>query len=161
MANEKIKTVKSFNENNATKLVVEWADQVGTVYDMDTLPQDIILRLAHHGLKQKLMDAHAGGTGEYGSIEGCRNRSGEVYELLQQNVWNESGSRTPWVVEAMSDLYDVSIDAAREAYEKLDEKRQKQLAKNPEIRLWKIERDRKRLESQATDSNLDVGALFD
>ena len=153
-----VKTVKTFDAKRPYEMTVEWDDGETTTFNLqnDTIPDAVYAQLAWHGLKQKLMDAHAGGLKEHGTIAECRRVTDEVFTNLKAGTWNAGGrTRGGWVVEAMMELFDQSREEVMTVLDGMDEKDRKKLSKHPQLLAWKAARD------QAKYENADAADLAD
>lgn len=154
---DKIKTVKAFDAKAPTKLVVEWADGKKATYDSAKFDKEIVAQLIHHGLKQKLMDAHAGGFKEYGNVAGCRGATEEVYESLASGTFNAGReSDGGWIVTCLAELTGTERDVVRAKFDKMPKGEQAKVRRAPEVLEWKLAHDKKR----AGGETIDVGSLF-
>ena len=148
----KIKSIKSFDSKNPTRMVVRWEDGKTSTFDLADLDSAIVAQLAWHGLNQKTMDAHAGVYKETGSIAACREASESVYATLQRGLWSEGRGSSPWIVEAIAEVMGMDIDEAGGVWDALDEKGQREVRNHPDIKRWKAQRDLDRIgEAPATD----------
>lgn len=154
----KIKTVAGFDGKAPLILSVKWGDGVEVAYNAAELTDAIRDQLTHHGLKQKLMDAHSATYKETGSIAACRAATEEVWNTLKGGNFTSGRTSTPWIIECLSDLYDVEEDRAAEIWSALDQKAQRAVMNEPKVIRWKAERDLARADS--AESALDLGSLF-
>jgi hypothetical protein len=154
----KIKSVAGFDAKRPGILNVGWGDGVASTFDIELLSEAVVAQLTHHGLKQKLMDAHSGTYAETGSIAECRKVSEAVWENLLGGVFNSERSGTPWIIECLSELFDVEEDDAKGLWEKLDAKSQKATYRDPKVIEWKAKRDLAR--AGEMESTIDLGKIF-
>jgi hypothetical protein len=137
----KVKTVKSFDAKAAGNFVVEWADGVTTTWDITTLSEAVRAQALWHGIKQKTMDAHAGTISNGGTTAEARAASEEVWATLVSGEFNGGRSDTPWIIEALAELFDLSTDDAQAKWTALDDKTRTAVRKDPKVMKWKLERD--------------------
>lgn len=157
----KVKKVTSFNPKRPLVVRAEWSDGKVTEYDGATLAEDIRNQLVHHGLKQKLMDAHSGTYKETGSVADCRAVTDEVWAQLVAGDFNSERTGTPWIIECFVDLFDVEEDRAIEMWNLMDAATKKAAYKNPDVTRWKAERDLERAKNaESAGTAIDLKAMF-
>jgi hypothetical protein len=154
----KVKTVAAFDPKRPSILSVTWADGKKSEWDAADMSAEIRAQLKWHGMKQKLMDAHAATYKETGSVAECRAASQAVYETLVGGSFNSGREASPWILQAISEITDTDMEDVVEIWNGLDEKAQKAFFSDPRVRAWKAKRDLER--AQAAESTLDLGAMF-
>lgn len=159
MANAKVKTVASFDDKNPQVLKVEWKDGENSFYTFSDVPENIRVQAAHHGFTQKLMDAHSG-LGE-GGVAACREATQIVWESLLEGSWNLGrGSIGGFVVEAISEIWKISLEDAKERFDALDDDTKKEVAKDPQVVEWKAKRDLARAKAKVKGTEVDMVSKF-
>ena len=105
-------------------LTITFADESKFATTLDTYPDDIKIKLAMHGLSQKLGDSCAGA-----EPEECADKINSVHNELVAGNWTSrvAGSSTPrstMLAEALAQVAEVSIEeAAAKLAEKSDEEK--------------------------------------
>lgn len=161
---DKIKTIEAFDAMNPNMLIIRWADKEITTVDLDEIPEgECPDRMKHHGAKQKFGDACSGGFKEYGDVAGCREKVEETIEHVLNGMWNKGrASRGRLLFEAMAEVWDSTIETAKEIYDSSSEDVQDQLAKHPEVELWFANRALARATEklETAEETIDVAKLF-
>lgn len=98
------------------------------------LPEDIRLKLAIHGLKQKLGDAYAGA-----EPEEAPKLASDVYASLREGKWTtrvpgSGGSRVTQLARALAEAAGQPVEAAMEKVESMSEDERKALRKHPRVK---------------------------
>ena len=113
--------------------------EVGTVEtSLEELNDEIRLRLALHGLKQKLGDAYAGEKDPAAAMKSVQ----EVYERLRNGEWTTArsgGGRVGQLAKALARAKGVSIEEATAAIEGLSKEERAQLRKHPRVQKALLE----------------------
>lgn len=136
----KLKTVTQVDNG----LRIEWGDGEVSVMTLDELPDNIIGDLAIHGLKQKTMDAHAGGLKEHGTIAGCRAESEKVYDALVAGIWSAGRTTSGWILQAIAEVFETTVEEAAARWAELDDETRKAVRADSRIKLWKAQHDAER-----------------
>ena len=101
--------------------------------DINTIPAEIISRLAMHGLSQKIGDSYAGA--EPGE---SYDRAAAVLKDLQEGNWSTrvaaSGPRTTQLAEALAAATEQTLEAAAARIEQMDDEEKKALRTHPVIK---------------------------
>jgi hypothetical protein len=103
--------------------------------EVKSLPEDIRIRLAAHGLKRCLVDSHA--TPPPAGVDVTEYRISQAsakLEALQAGRWSVRGEgvpRTSMYAEALAEVTGEPIEAAIEVWAGLDDKTKKKVRKQP------------------------------
>ena len=113
---------------------------VGTIEtDLNELNDEIRLKLALHGLKQKLGDAYAGEKDPAAAMKAVE----EVYSRLKNGEWTTGraggGSRVGQLAKALARVKGVSVEEAAAAIENLSKEERAQLRKHPLVQKALLE----------------------
>ena len=138
------------------------------VVDLNNLPENIVQRLAMHGLSQKLGDSTAGA-----ELEECHERVSAVAEALKDpdgwttRVPGAAGPRTTQLAEALAAATGKDIAEAAQIVADLDDDGKKDLRAHPQIKseLAKIKaaaaaRAAEKAASAATEDAPDLASLL-
>ena len=128
MAN-RTKTVTTDVESGTVTLT--WADGEKTQAKLGELPEHIVRRLALHGLKQKLVDAHAG----VRDVADARAATVAVLETLRAGDWSKrpDAGVGGLLVEAVARATGRTAEAVRERLAAMDDAQRRALAKHPAV----------------------------
>lgn len=114
-------------------ITIDFSTGEQLVADLSTIPQEIIHRLAMHGLSQKLGDSYAGAADE----ERFAKASGVFGDLAEGN-WSTrvaAGSpRTTQLAEALAAATNKELAEAVALLETMEDEAKKQLRKHPLIK---------------------------
>lgn len=170
MANAKIKTIRSF-EDNPTAVVIDWADGEQTTHAMGDLDEAIVAQCAWHGLKQKLGDSHAATKGEKITVATARALTIATFDHMVAGDW--SAKRTTeafWtksrVIEALQAVFGRDADECETVFQAARQEDEteadaaKRFGQRPELKKWKLEREMEKLNDQTEDSD-SLAALFE
>lgn len=129
----------------------------GTVQTLTVadLPESIRLQAMFHGLSQKIGDSYAGAASEADPEAYAKQCVREQIEQLLTGAWRASGGgggpKHSHLVLAFAQVAGTTPDEAAEYIGKLDEKEQKELRKQPKIKVaierLKIEAATRRLQA--------------
>lgn len=145
-----------------TKLVngvsFKFADKKETelAFDLKQLTPAIVLQLAIHGLSQKLGDSYSGLTNVTEAIETVT----EVWGNLVNGNFNvRSSGNGGMLAEAIARIKGISVEAAKEVIDALDEDKLETLKKNQRVKdtmtVIKAERATARLSTDTSTDALD------
>jgi hypothetical protein len=147
-------------------VTLAFADGVKLVAQLANIPQDIVNRLALHGLSQKLGDSYAS-AGEKGwSISDCRDEAQRVLDNLIGGVWAAKGGGTGVTIlaEALARVAGKAIDEAVDVITGLSDDQRKALEKDARIKAAmldiKAERAKERAEAMTDSDASDLTKLF-
>jgi len=102
--------------------------------NLSEIPQEIIHRLAMHGLSQKIGDSYAG----VDASEAFAKASAVSKDLLDGN-WSTrvaaAGPRTTQLAEALAAATGKTLDEAASVLENMDDDAKKDLRKHPQIKV--------------------------
>lgn len=130
------------------------------------LPQEMIERLALHGLSQKCGDSYASANDKGWSVDDCADATRDVIGNLIQGVWSASGERggNAIIIEALSSVTGKTLEECRTVYGAMSEEQQKELAKHPgvkaEVARIKAERAATRAAGMNGGDNTDLVSMF-
>jgi hypothetical protein len=127
-------------EKKASKKLLE--DEAGVEIEFTTgqsikalleeFSEDIVNRLAIHGLSQKLGDSYASG-----DVAEAFDRCKSVYESLVEGTWTTrtpGAPRTTQLAEALAQVANVTVEAAQDKISQMDDEARKDLKAHPQIK---------------------------
>lgn len=128
---------------------------------LDGLAEDVLKRLALHGLSQKLGDAYAGAE----SVDDAYEAAADVYETLKGGKWTERTAgepRTSSLVEALFRVMDGAqeLDACKAVVENMDDEQRKALRAQPAIKAALANIAAEKAQAKAAEKPFDPSALF-
>lgn len=125
------KAEKSFEGDVLTITVISSGDAVSV--DLNDLNDDIMLKLARHGLTQKVGDSYAGA--EEGEI---LELAGNVIGRLKAGEWGVErtggGPRTTQLAEALAAATGKTVDECAERLDSMEDDEKKALRAHPHIK---------------------------
>ena len=127
--------------------------------DVASLPDEIIHRLALHGLSQKVGDSYAGAA----SVTEARIMADTVYKNLVAGMWATKATRGVKIIEAIHRAMGIPLDVALEKWSLMDDGKKKAVRAHPDIKkaLAEIEAERAaKLAAVATDTGENLNDLF-
>lgn len=132
-------------------------------YGLNDLSEEMVIRLAVHGLSQKLGDTYAGAT----SVKEAKGMVEELFTAMVNGDWTIKGERTGTggiLAEALSVVTGQPLEACAEKLREMEEEQTKALKKNPQIKAViaeiNLERAKAKAKATATDEGEDLSALF-
>lgn len=137
----------------------EFADGQYLQCDMNDLTSnDIIGRLALHGISQKVGDSYAGAEG----ITEARLMAEGVWKNLKAGVWALKAVRGGKIVEALHRITGKAFDECLEKWASLGDDAQKALKKHPDIKrvMAEMEAERAKALSENAEGGTDLNDLF-
>lgn len=143
----------------------EFADGSEMVAKLRDLPQEIVDRLAIHGLSQKIGDSYAGANDKGWSVADCRDQALNVLNNLIDGVFNAGGGSTGGILaEAVAALTGKDLDEVREVIRAMSEDQVKALRKRVDVKAEvariQAERAQARAASQSGGDATDLEDLF-
>ena len=146
---------------NAASVGFSFANDETREFALDGLSQDIINRLAVHGLSQKIGDSYASSLTVAAAVE----KADATYAMLKAGDWalkREGGTGGVWI-EAIARVQGIELSQAATVFDKLDEAQKKGVKGNPRVKAAKLaidaERAAKRAEAATGAADEDNGAL--
>ena len=135
--------------------------------DVETLPHDMLIQLAVHGMKQKGGDSYAGADEKGLSVADCAAGVREIWAGLQKGVWSQAGGSGVNInAEALARVTGEDIADCVRIIAGMDKAAIKELVKRPDMKAAilaiKVERAAARADAAKggdVDSS-DLGALF-
>lgn len=128
--------------------------------NIEDLPEDMVKRLAIHGLSQKVGDSYASAE----TIEEAISSANAVLNNLASNVWATKSVRGGKIVEALVAFSGKPYEECLTVYAKMDDKAKAVLRKHPSIKMELAKIEAKRAEATAAavegQEGSDLGALF-
>lgn len=164
------KTKKVIDGDKITITFPDAPTDESVVVDLNELPENIVQRLAMHGLSQKLGDATAGA-----ELDECFARVSAVAEALHDpegwttRVPGTSGPRTTQLAEALAAVTGKPIEEAAAVVSELDDEQKKELRGNAQIKaeLAKIKAaaaakaaEKAAADAEGSDEGVDLTALL-
>lgn len=118
------------------KVAFQFADGVSREFRVGDLPQEIIHRLALHGLSQKLGDSYASRDDKGWTVGECRDEAMRVWANLTNGVWaDRGGAGTGGILaEALARATGRELAECVAVVTGLDEDGRKALGKNPQVK---------------------------
>lgn len=148
---------KTVNDNGVEFAFVNGETISATV---DMLPDEIVKRLAVHGLSQKVGDSYASAE----TIEEAISSANAVINNLTNNVWATKSIRGGKIVEALVAFSKKPYDECLSVYTKMDDKAKKALRSHPSIKVELAKIEAKRAEAAAAavegQEGSDLSGLF-
>lgn len=137
---------KISRDEEAGVATLTYGDDTQLVAELSALSQDIINRLALHGLGQKLVDSYASAkkaveSGEYESeIEYAKECSQEVWSNLTGGIWSakrsgSGGPRSSQLAQAIAEVTGQDLQEVINKLATLDEEVKKAYAKKPKVQI--------------------------
>lgn len=126
---------------------------------LDDLPQEMVNRLALHGLSAKLGDSYAGAPDSSVARDGVE----VLYAALCNGDWSTARESTGGIiVEALSRITGEDVAAVKDMWDVMDEAKQKAIAKEPQVALVvaEINLERKKAKAEKATGGLNLGGLF-
>ena len=141
----------------------EFVDGTTISANLNDLPEGMVIRLAVHGLAQKLGDSYAGAT----SIKEAQNNVTELSAALVNGDWTIKGERTStggiWA-EALAKVTGQPLDVCAEKLRGMDDAELKAIKAHPQVKTAKAEIDLERAKEKAkrasTEEGPDLSDLF-
>lgn len=142
-------------------LTINFANDEIVAVDFNTLPQEIKLQLALHGLSQKVGDSYASAE----SVDDAVKAAKRVVEDLTAGNWSvrkagEGAPRTTLLAEALARIANRTLEEAVEVIEELSEDQQKQLRKDPGVKQAMAQIKLERATAAAKGSESTIASLF-
>lgn len=147
----------------------ETVDGKTFLLSLENLSEDIITRLALHGLSQKVGDSFAGAGEEPNPLKYAEERIIETYEQLRKGEWRVTvagGPRASLLARALARVTGHSLEEAIEVVEGLDDEQKKAIRKDPaikkasaDIKLEDAQKAKERAEGAAGEGS-DLAGLF-
>lgn len=132
-------------EKGAVRCVL--GNGVAVQVHLDDLSEEMVKRLALHGLSQKLGDA-ASSFSKEDNFHGAFSAIQTTADNLLAGVWASRSGGTSDLAQAIAELQDVDLEDAEAAVAKMDEETLKVFKSHPEIKLKIAEIQKRRLEAQ-------------
>lgn len=164
------KTKKVIDGDKITITFPDAPTDESVVVDLNELPENIVQRLAMHGLSQKLGDATAGA-----DLDECLPRVKAVAEALHDpegwttRVPGSAGPRTTQLAEALAAVTGKPVEEAAAVVSELDDEQKKELRGNAQIKaeLAKIKAaaaaaaaEKAAKDAEGATEGVDLGALL-
>lgn len=129
---------------------------------LDELPEEIVKRLAVHGLAQKIGDSYAG---VQGAVEIACLNANDVWESLKNGDWNVGRSGTGGVIaEAIARVTGRTVEECRDMLAALDDDAKAKLRKQKKVASAMAditaERAKKKADNATEDDMESLTALF-
>jgi hypothetical protein len=146
------------------QVVFDWADGQKEGYGLNDLSEEMVVRLAIHGLAQKLGDSYAGAK----SVKEAQDNVAYLFAALASGDWTIKGERTStggiWA-EALAAVTGQPIEACAAKLAEMDEAQLKVIKANPQMKAAKAKIDLERAEKKAKlaegeTEGLDLSDLF-
>lgn len=131
---------------------------------LDGIPQEIVNRLALHGMSQKLGDSYASAM----SIKEAREGVTALYNALKEGSWTlrgESGPRITVWVQALARAAKVTEEEALKKWDEMKEEDRKALKNHPGMKAAKAEIDLEKAQkamqgAEMPEEGADLSKLF-
>jgi len=123
-------TKKWLEEDNGIE--IEFATGQKIVATLDEFSEDIVQKLAIHGLSQKLGDSYASG-----EPDEAFGRAEVVYKSLLDGDWTTrtpGAPRTTQLAEALAQVAGVKLEQAQDKINEMSDEDKKNLKKHPQIK---------------------------
>jgi len=160
------KVSKTTREDN-TGIDFEFYDGATLAAELDALPEDILTRLALHGLSQKVGDSYAGE-----DAANCQTIAEKTLEALVKGEWSTrsggGGPKISQLAEALARATGQEVAACVATIAEMDDDTKKSIKAHPQIKaliatikLEKATADAEKAAASANDeSDMDLGALM-
>lgn len=127
------------------------------VAELVSLSEDMIRKLAIHGMKQKLSDSYAG---KEVSVSQAFSNVRSVFDMLKDDEWTSGVTRTSILARAISRLTSRAIEDCIETLANLDKEELAELRKSPKVRsmIAEIQLDDAK---DAVGPDFDLDAMFE
>lgn len=112
------------------KVKFNWADGEVSEFDVDSLPKEIVGRLALHGLSQKVGDSYASAD----TVAEAKEAAKDVWESLTNGKWSSARGTGGKIVEALARIMNQPIEVVQANYDNLDAEQKAVLAKDARVR---------------------------
>ena len=137
----------------------EFADGDYMQCDISKLSQDMLVKLALHGISQKVGDSYASAE----SVKEAKINAKAVWDNLSAGVWAVRAVKGGKIVEALSRATGQPYDVCLEKYASMTDEQKKDLRKHKDIKLALAEIEAERaaaLAESAGDDDESLTALF-
>ncbi len=160
------------NVEEPAGVVFQYPDGKSISVLLSELSQDMITRLAVHGISQKLGDAYASASKQENPLGWAKEQVQEGLKQLKEGDWRVTtagGPRATLLARALARATGNELDAAIEVVDGLDDDQRKALHKDPAIKqakaAIKLEDAQKAAErakgaTAEEGSGADLGAMF-
>lgn len=130
--------------------------------NLGMLPEDIITRLAVHGLSQKIGDSYASANEKGWSVDECRDQALSVYNSLMDGNWASSGgSGTNILAEAVARITGLDVDECAAKVRGMTDEERKELAKRADVKAVVLDIKAERAKAKVKDGDTDASDLAD
>lgn len=152
------------------KVTFDFTNGRRLVADVDSLPDDILRRLAVHGLSQKIGDSYASAGDKGWTVDDCADEAEAVYEALVRGEWNRRGSSggTTILAAAIARVLDKDEAEVATMLNAMDDEKRKGIEKDARVKAAmaaiKAERAKAKAEAMAGgdgDGGTDLAGLFE
>lgn len=151
------KKVIGYNE-----VIFTFTNGVDLVADLTMLTQDIINRLALHGLSQKLGDSYASANEKGWSVDECYDQAANVFNNLKDGNWAVSGgSGTNILAEAVARITGLDVDECAAKVRGMTDGERKELAKRADVKAVVLDIKAERAKAKVKDTDADASDLAD
>jgi len=148
----KSKIAKKVTDTEKNIVTFNFTDGRKLVADIGYFDEEMIYRLACHGVAQKMGDSYAGAE----TVDEAYMAAKGVLDQLSAGIWATKASRGGIWVEALARVLQIPFEEALEKWEKLDEAKMKDTKKHPQMVLAKaqieMERAQKSIPADETDT---------
>ena len=112
------------HDNKKYHVVIKWADNETSTYDLAELPDSIRYTMMVHGGKQKLGDGYNRAT----TVVEARAIANQTWDRLKSGDWNAAGGvlviPDEYIIKAIAFLKQKDFDQVKVTYDALPEERQ-------------------------------------
>lgn len=124
------KIAKKAVDEKAERVTFGFMDGEKLACNLQDLPDDMIRKLALHGLSQKVGDSYASAT----SIDEAKQNARSVWGNLVAGVWATKAARGGKFVEALARVTGKGYDECLAAWSGMDDKQKAELKKHPQMK---------------------------
>lgn len=137
----------------------EFTDGTTITTELDGMNEEIVQKLAIHGLSQKIGDSYAGAE----SVAEAISLAEGVFKNLLAGLWGAKVARGGKIVEALHRVTGKAVEECLDLWQGMDDGRQKELRKHADIKkaLADMEAERAAALAEAADDDVtDLNDLF-
>ena len=155
--NEVIKMAKVAKKSTGeTSVTFGFVNGKKLVCDISELSDDIIKRLAVHGLSQKVGDSYAGAE----SVDQAVANATETWNNLVSDLWAVGRQTGGKLAQALATIAGVTLEEAIKTLAEMDDEKKKELRKHPKIKAEIAKMDLAAAQAQDTGKEDDLSELF-
>ncbi len=148
---------------DGTQVLFNFVNGRRIIIDVATLPPEMVMQLAVHGMKQKGGDSYASADDKGMSVDDCADGVLAIIDNLQRGVFNAGGDRATGgiVAEALARITGQDSEKCRAVVKAMDPAQLKELRKRADVKAAMLAIQAERAKARVPDTvSGDTGDLF-